>query len=144
MKIAGIVWKDKKDNLWLCEVPLLDLATQAQTKEEIAEMAKDAVESLVNDKNFSVTVFLQKDSLYLEANDQKKLISLILKRQRKKNKLTLEEVAAHLHAKSINEYAQYEKGDHQPSFEKFERLLQAIDPNIQPVISCLPINPTIK
>jgi len=50
--------------------------------------------------------------------------------------MTLDDVADQLHAKSINEYAQYEQGKHQPSFEKFEKLLQAIDPELQPVISC--------
>ncbi len=137
MKLAGKIWKSRKSNVWLGEFPLLDLATQADTKEEIPAMIKDAIEALVNDKHFSVDISLHKNALYLEAPDQKKLIALILKRQRRRKKLTLEEVAAHLHTKSINEYAQYEQGKHQPSFEKFEKLLQAIDPNLRPVISCM-------
>lgn len=137
MKLAGKTWKSRKSNLWLVEIPLLDLVTQAQSKDDIPEMVKDAVESLINNKNFSVSVVLHNNIVYLEAKDLKNLIALILKRQRRKRKLTLEEVAIQLKAKSINEYVQYEKGEHQPSFEKFEKLLQAIDPKLQPVISCM-------
>lgn len=137
MKLAGKVWKSRKSAMWLGEIPLLDLATQAERKEEVPWMIKDAIEALVDDKHFCVEVSLHKNALYLEANDQKKLIALILKRQRRRKKLTLDDVAAHLNTKSINEYAQYEQGKHQPSFEKFEKLLQAIDPDLRPVISCM-------
>ena len=135
MKIAGKIWKSKKSALWLAEIPLLDLATQAETKQEIPYMVKNAIETLVDDQNFSAEVSVSKNVLLLDSNDQKKLVALILKRQRQKYRLTMEQVAEHLQAKSINEYAQYEQGKHQPSFEKFEKLLQAIDPNLQPVIS---------
>lgn len=137
MKLAGKIWKSRSSGLWLVEFSLLDLVTQAKTKEGIPEMVKDAVELLVDDKHFFVEVSLYKNFAYLEASDQKKLIALILKRQRRRRKLTLEEVARHLNARSINEYAQYENGEHQPSFEKFEKLLRAIDPALQPVISCV-------
>lgn len=64
-----------------------------------------------------IKVTTSNDSVILEANDTKKIIALILKRQRQKNNLRLEEVAKHLHARSINEYAQYEQGRHLPSID---------------------------
>lgn len=139
MKIIGKVWKSRTDDFWLVEVPLLDVMTQAESKKETASMIKDAIECLVDDSSFVVQASLIGTIVCIEANDPKKLIALILKQQRYRKKLTLEEVAQHLNAKSINEYAQYEQGKHQPSFEKFAQLLQAIDPNLAPVISCLDI-----
>ncbi len=137
MKIIGKVWKSRTDALWLVEVPLLDVMTQATTKEETVMMIKDAIECLTDDPLFSVVASLHGSTICVEANDSKKLIALVLKQQRCRKRLTLEEVAKHLHAKSINEYAQYEQGKHQPSFEKLAQLLQAIDPSLSPVISCL-------
>jgi hypothetical protein len=135
MKIAGKVWKSRKDQFWLAQIPLLSLMVQAETKEEIPSMAKDAIELLVNDPKFVVEATLSGKSLFIESNNDKKLMGLILKRQRRKNNLSLEDVQANLGAKSINEYSQYERGKHLPSFDKFEQLLKAIDPVLSPVLS---------
>lgn len=135
MKIAGKVWKSRKDSLWLAEIPFLNVMTQAESKEEIPEMVQDAIELLADDGKFSVQVVLENSSLYVEANDIKKLIALILKRQRLKKGFKLEEVSSHLKAKSINDYAQYERGKHLPSMEKFEQLLRAIDPALMPIMT---------
>ena len=140
MKIVGKVWKSRTDNFWLVEVPLLNVMTQAKSKKETAVMIKDAIECLIDDTSFSVAAFLVGNTVCIETSDSKKLIALILKQQRYRKNLTLEDVAEHLHAKSVNEYAQYEQGKHQPSFEKFAQLLEAIDPRLSPVISCLDKN----
>lgn len=130
MKIVGNIWKSEEDKFWLAEIPALDLMTQAKNKKEIPGMVKDAIELLVDDSAFSVDVTVLNNFVFLDANDTKKLIALILKRQRQRKHLNLEEVASHLKARSINEYAQYEQGRHLPSFEKFEQLLKAIDPGL--------------
>ena len=130
MKIVGNIWKSERDKLWLAEILSLDLMTQATTKKEMPAMVKDAIELLVDDPKFTVKTTVVDNFVFIEANDTKKLIALILKRQRQKKHLNLEEVASSLHARSINEYAQYEQGRHLPSFEKFEQLLKAIDPNL--------------
>jgi predicted RNase H-like HicB family nuclease len=135
MNISGKVWKSRKDESWLAEVPLLDVMTQAESKEEIPEMVKDAIELLVDDASFIITVTMDQGLVCVESSDPKKLIALMLRRQRLKRNLKLEEVASHLRAKSINEYAQYEQGKHLPSFAKLEQLLKAIDPALIPVIS---------
>ncbi len=130
MKIVGKVWKSEQDKFWLAKIGSLDLMVQATRKKEIPAMIKDAMELLVDAPEFSVKVTMHDDFVFVDANDTKKLIALILKRQRQKKHLNLEEVATHMHARSINEYAQYEQGRHLPSLEKFEQLLKAIDPEI--------------
>lgn len=134
MKIEGKVWKSRTDNLWLAEIPLLDLLTQAQTKEEVPAMVKDAIELYINDPAFSVDATLSNNQLLVDSSDSRKLIALALKRQRQKNRLTLAAVSEQLRAKSINEYAQYEQGKHLPSLEKLQELLQAIDPSLEPYL----------
>lgn len=135
MKIVGNIWKSEEDKLWLIEIPALDLMTQSKNRKEIPEMVKDAIELLADDPAFSIEVTVLDKFVFLGANDTKKLIALILKRQRQKKHLNLEEVASHLRARSINEYAQYEQGKHLPSFEKFEQLLKAIDPSLDVFMS---------
>jgi predicted RNase H-like HicB family nuclease len=58
MKIVGKFWKHPGDKLWLIEIPSLDFMTQARTKKEIPEMVKDALELLIEDTRFHVTVNL--------------------------------------------------------------------------------------
>lgn len=135
MKIEGKFWKSKKSPFWLAEIPLLDLVTQAEAKEKLPEMVKDALESLINDLNFSVTVTLFDNQLFIDSNDPKRLIALMLKRQRHKKGLTQEQVTANLKSKSANDYAQYEQAKHMPTIEKLEELLHAIDPKLRPYLS---------
>lgn len=81
MKLGGKVWKTKKDSLWLAEIPFLNLMVQAQTKDEVPEMVKDAIELLIDSSAFSVKVELLDNALLLQAEDSKKLIALGFKRQ---------------------------------------------------------------
>ncbi len=129
MIVSGNVWKSRKDQFWLAKIPLLNLMVQAESKEEIPEMVKDAIEALVNDPAFLIDSTIAGRDVFVESNDDKKLMGLILKRQRLKNKMKLEDVQTRLNAKSINDYAQYEQGKHVPGFDKLEQLLKAIDPS---------------
>ncbi len=129
MIVSGNVWKSRKDQFWLAKIPLLNLMVQAESKEEIPEMVKDAIEALVNDPAFLIDSTIAGRDVFVESNDDKKLMGLILKRQRLKNKMKLEDVQTRLNAKSINDYAQYEQGKHVPCFDKLEQLLKAIDPS---------------
>src|SRR5882724_6599681 len=103
MKIAGKVWKSRKSELWLAEVPILDLVTQAESIDEISDMVKDAIECHIDAKNFKVSVERRKNVIFIESNEPKLLTALILKRQRTRQKMTLEEVTTNLGASSINE-----------------------------------------
>jgi hypothetical protein len=84
MKLAGKYWKSKTSKFWLVQIPLLDLTTQAKTQKDIPSMVKDAIESLIADNSFTVNVTIGDASICIEANNQKKLIALILKSQRQK------------------------------------------------------------
>ncbi len=123
MIIRGTMWKSSESQGWLVEVPLLDVMTQAESKEEVPEMVKDAIESLVYEPDFYVDVVYQDSILFIKPSIPKKLVAFLLKQQRLRRRLTLEEVTSNLNAKSINEYAQYEQGKHMPSFENLEQLL---------------------
>lgn len=136
MRLGGKTWKSRTSDFWLVEVPLLDLATQAEKKEEIPAMLKDAIESLVDDTSFLVNISMSDNTVFVESNDPKKLMALILKRQRASQQLTLQEVAENLNAKSVNEYAQYEQAKSLASIEKFEEMLHAINPDLKPFLSC--------
>ncbi len=134
MMIHGVMWKCGDEPGWLADVPLLDFMTQAESKDEVPEMVKDAIESMMYDSEFYVDVTYKDNTLFIVPNIPKKLVAFLLKRQRLRRRLTLEEVTANLHARSINDYAQYEQGKHMPSLEKLEQLLKAIDPQLEPYI----------
>jgi transcriptional regulator with XRE-family HTH domain len=70
----------------------------------------------------------KKDYFEVGANDQAALGALLLRRQRVKRGLTLEEVARRLGAKSHNTYARYEQGRSVPTIDRFTRLLAAVSP----------------
>lgn len=136
MRLGGKFWKSKTSNFWIAEVALLDVTTQAETREDLPVMLKEAIELLVDDPSFNITAELVDNNIFVDANDAKKLMALILKRQRLQSHLTLQDVAHNLNAKSINEYAQYEQGKHLPSVEKLEEILNAINPDLKPFFSC--------
>ena len=92
-------------------------------------MIADAIESLVHREGFRVWVYPGKgDYFEVGANDQAVLGALLLRRQRIKRGLTLEEVARRLGAKSHNAYARYEQGRSVPTFDRLTRLLEAVSP----------------
>ncbi|MCK7478112.1 MAG: hypothetical protein M0C28_12335 [Candidatus Moduliflexus flocculans] len=62
MRFAGRVFRVEKS--WAIEIPLLDIVTQGRTKREAYEMIADAVESLVNKKDFEVRVFGAKGAVF--------------------------------------------------------------------------------
>ena len=133
MKINGVILKSGK--FWIADIPFLDLIIQSKTKKEIPLMVADAIDLLINDPNFSVSIDIEGNEIYIKSNNLKKLIALILKRLRLKNRLRLEDVAKKLSAKSINEYAQYEQAKHLPSLDKLDELLKAIDPTLESIIT---------
>jgi len=130
MRFVGKVFKSGKH--WAIEIPILDIATQGRTKKEAYEMIADAVESLVNKKDFEVRVFGTKGRVFeIGASDQGALTALLLRRMRQKAGLSLEEVAARLGSKSPNSYARYEQGRSVPSVEKFAKLFSVVAVSIK-------------
>jgi hypothetical protein len=128
MRLSGRVFKVGKS--WSIEVPILGVVTQGHTKKEAYEMIADAIESLVNKKEFKVEVYPGKgDYFELGSPDLSTLTAFLLRRQRMKQGLTLVEVANRLGAKSHNTYARYEQGKSIPTIEKFNKLLLALSPD---------------
>ena len=127
MRFAGRVIKIGR--YWAIEVPILGVVTQGRTKKEAYEMVADAIESVVNKKDFKVDVHPGKGEYFeVDSQDQAAMIAFLLRRQRIKRGLSLAEVAERLGAKSLNTYARYEQGKSVPTVEKFSQLLSAISP----------------
>lgn len=126
----------KEGSFWLIEAPALDVMTQGQTRKEAYEMLKDAVELLVDKKGFAVTLQAarRRAEVYLSANDRDQLIALMLRRQRQKHGLTLQELARRLGSKSVNAFARYEQGKARPTVSKLLELMAAIDPQLVPIL----------
>ncbi len=98
-------------------------------------MAKDAIESLLEKKEFRVRIHpTEGETFTIESNNPTAFIAFMLKRQRQFRGLSLRDMATRLNSKSPNAYAQYEQGKVKPSMDKLVELMQAIDPEFEPVL----------
>ena len=128
MRFEGQIKKD--DRLWLAEIPAFDAVTQGRTKREALAMAEDLIETMADAGGFRVTAYPMGGGFFeIEANRVGTLIALLLRRQRERHGLTLNEAAERLGQRSRNAYARYEQGKVMPSVEKLEQLLKAIAPD---------------
>lgn len=89
MELEGKIWKNK--NHWLVEVSSLNIITQGETREEALFMIKDAIIEYIKYyfefevDGFELTVNEYKKSVIgITANNNKLLLALSLRRQRKK------------------------------------------------------------
>lgn len=133
MELEGRVWKGGSDSGWLIEVPYLNVMTQGNTKEEALEMIVDAVQLLMEDayegKKFNLKVnYYGKDLFGLSCKQDNYLLAFALRRQREMNRLTIREAARRLGSNSPNAYARYERALVKPTIQKYEQLLQAVNP----------------
>ena len=125
MRLVGRVFKS--GNHWAIEVPILGLTTQGHSKKDAFDMITDAIEMLVNKKDFKVEVYPGKNSYFeISSKDIAVFTAFLLRRQRVKHGLTLVEVSRRLGAKSLNTYARYEQGRSVPTIDKFSLLLSAL------------------
>ena len=133
MRFSGKIYKDGK--YWLAEIPILDLMTQGRTKREAYEMVADMLDTMVNQKDFEITVFKgKKDTFEVGSSDAKYFVRLLLQRKRELSGLSLAQVASRLGMSSRNTYARYEQGKSVPSVEKLNDLLRAVCPETDIVI----------
>tara|TARA_B100000003_G_scaffold144959_1_gene130283 strand:- start:157 stop:576 length:420 start_codon:yes stop_codon:yes gene_type:complete len=133
MRFSGKIYKDGK--YWLAEIPILDLMTQGRTKREAYEMVADMLDTMVNQKDFEITVFKgKKDTFEVGSSDAKYFVRLLLQRKRELSGLSLSQVASRLGMSSRNTYARYEQGKSVPSVEKLNDLLRAVCPETDIVI----------
>ncbi|MBI1909150.1 MAG: type II toxin-antitoxin system HicB family antitoxin [Deltaproteobacteria bacterium] len=138
VKFEGKLLKEGK--YWAVCVPALDVYTQGKSKKDALAMIREAVELLVDRKKIAVTVNPLPDNQFVlrakEADDDKYLIALMLKNQRAKHGLSLQEVADRLGV-SKNAYAQYEQTRAVPSITKMEEFIHAMSHNVHVVLDVL-------
>lgn len=128
MRFQGTLCRDGR--WWLAEVPVFDAMTQGRTRKEAFDMIADWFVTMVDRKGFSVRIHqVGRDDFEVGSDDPRRMISLLLQRQRQKSGLTLAQVARRLGAKSRNAYARYEQGVSVPTVEKLDELLRAIAPD---------------
>ena len=128
MRFEGRIKKDGR--YWVVEIPAFDAVTQGRTKREAFAMAEDLIETMADAKGFQVTAYpLGRETFEIEANRVGTVIALVLRRQRERHGLTLNEAAERLGQRSRNAYARYEQGKAMPSIEKLDQLLKAIAPD---------------
>ena len=127
MRFAGRIFKDGQ--FWLIEVPVLGIMTQGRTKKEAFKMIADAIEALVDKPGFRIEVFGGEGNYFeIDSSDQGVLTAFLLRRQRLRQGLSLQEVAKLMGAKSPNSYARYEQGKSVPTVSKLHDLLSAVSP----------------
>lgn len=133
MKIEGKLIRSGK--WWAVEIPLLLIYTQGKTKKEAYLMAADAVESIVDEKNFKVNVTEGSDNTFsIGSSNDSLLMALALKQQRAEHHLSVRDIAKRLGSNSPSAYSRYEQGKVKPSLDKFTQLLKAIDPSLEPIL----------
>lgn len=128
MRFEGKTWKSPDTRYWVVEVPALEIVTQGTSKSDAYDMIKDAIEMMVDQKDFKITVQPGKHGEFtISANDAGALLAFMLRQQRSSRGLTLQEMAKRLGINSVNAYARYEQGKSIPTVEKLTELLKAID-----------------
>jgi len=141
MEFRGKVWKTEGRPSWVIEVKSLGVTTQGYTKKEALAMLQDATQLYLkhyfNQKPKVKVIDHGKGVVGVTCSEKKLLLSLSLIKQREESKLTVREVSDRLGSKSPNAYAKYERGKINISIDKFDQLLQAVNPNLSGVmLSC--------
>ena len=133
MRIEGYI--EKSDKYWAVSIPLLLIYTQGKSKKNAYEMAKDAIEELVDEKGFSVDIHPSTSlSFSVGSNNESMLMAFALKQQRLHHGLSIREVVANMGLKSPTAYSRYEKGLVRPSLDKFSELLCGISGDLEPIL----------
>ena len=136
MKIEGKLIRSGK--WWAVEIPLLKIYTQGRSRKDAYGMAKDAIESIIDEKGFAVTVTEgTADTFMVGSSNDTLLMALALKQQRSSVRLSVRDVARNLGSNSPAAYSRYETGKVKPSLDKFTQLLKAIDKSIEPVLTIM-------
>jgi DNA-binding XRE family transcriptional regulator len=136
MKIEGKLIRAGK--WWAVEIPLLKIYTQGKSRKDAYCMAKDAIESIIDEKDFTVTVTEGlADTFMVGSSNDTLFMALALKQQRSSLHLSVRDVAKNLGSNSPAAYSRYEQGKVKPSLEKFSQLLKAIDQRLEPVLTIM-------
>ncbi len=136
MRIQGKL--TRSGSWWAVEIPLLLLFTQGKTKKEAYEMAKDAVESLINEAELGIEVIpSDENGFFIEMSESKQVLSAALKQNRMASGKTIREIVKILGQSSPTAYKRYELGKVEMSLQKFYELMSAIRTDMKPVITMM-------
>jgi predicted RNase H-like HicB family nuclease len=134
MELEGKIWKS--DDVWLVEVPAIDVCTQGVSREDALKMVVDAIKVLLGgyfpEENIEELKIIAHDygkkEIGVTTSNNSLMMSLSLIRQREMGKLSIRDIMKKTGLKSPNGYAQYERGKVNISVNKFEQLLNAVNP----------------
>jgi len=136
MKIEGKLIQT--DKLWAVEIPLLKVFTQGKSRKDAYFMAKDAIEAIIDEESFTVSVTKgSADTFMVGSSNDTLLMALALKQQRSSMHMSVRDVAKNLGSNSPAAYSRYEQGKVRPSLDKFSQLLKAIDSRLEPVLTVM-------
>ena len=125
-----VVAPARGERYWEVKIPQLGVFTQGTSERDAYAMAADAVETLVDEKNFRVNVVPTRGGRFLvRAKDSRPLIARWLQRLRVGSGLSLREAAARLGSSSSEAWARYESGRASPTMDKLSELVQAVEPD---------------
>jgi len=138
MELEGKIWKSGE--IWLVEVPAIDVCTQGHSRKDALKMIVDAIEVLMagyfpdeDIKKFEITAHdYGKKEIGITTSNNSIMMSFSLIRQREISKSSIREVVERLGSKSPNIYAQYERGTVNITLNQYERLLGAVNPKNPP------------
>jgi predicted RNase H-like HicB family nuclease len=135
MRVEGFLEKvtDKDGAYFIVEVPSLLVTTDGESIEDAYRMAQDAVglmleahtDGKINKENVKI-VPLENNKFDVICSDTKALVSLLLKQMRGKAEMALIEVANKSGSKYPNAVRQYETGQSEAGFAKFQELADAM------------------
>ena len=133
MRFQGTLRKD--GGFWLAEVAVFDALTQGRSRKAAIAMIADWFVTMVDHRGFAVEIERIGGEVFeVHAVDSRRMISLLLQRQRRKSGLSLAQVAKRLGARSRNAYARYEQGVSVPTVDKLDDLLRAVAPGCDLVL----------
>lgn len=135
MRVEGFIKKviDKDGTYFVADVPSLLVVTDGETEEEAYYMIQDAIglmlevhtEGKINKDNIKI-IPLDSGKFDVICSDTKSLISFLLKQLRGKADMALIEVAEKVGSKYPNSVRQYETGQSEAGFAKFQELVDAM------------------
>ena len=135
MKIEGKLEKKAGEKMWGVDMPEIGIFTQGRTKKEACQMAKEAIELVVNLEGFKVTIEpALNNNFFVVPNNTGPIFAMILRQKRIEHGLSMRDVASRLGQSSPNSYGRYESGKSIPTIEKFDELLAAIDPGLSSIL----------
>lgn len=132
MKFEATITKHGKH--WIADAPGLRLMTQGTSEKKAHAMLKEIVEMALEDLGISGNVAVNKSkgkaAWEITCDSDAALISLMIRRQREAQGITLDEAAKRLGQTSKTAVSRYEQGTAEPTLSKLQDLLDVLAPGL--------------